>query len=340
MKRLLAICLAVALLAPAFVLAGGSSERGAAASGTLQLTVAHNQTSTDNPYQFGMLEFKRVVEELSGGAITVTVHAGTLGTNESELIEKLQLGAVDLVVASPGFMTRIGVPEVDLLSLLYLFDSFDHWERAVDGQFGDEMADLIRTKTNNQYRIMGYWSSSVRHYYGSRPIVEPADARGQRIRLQASPVQQEYWSQLGAIPAQVGWGELYQALQQGTVDAAENDYTNFMLQDHHRTRNGRFVSETGHDFTTRLLLMNGDRFDRLTDQQREWISAAAEAATREERRVTYDMLEQSKAKVIADGGVVNEVNLAAFRELALPIQERFARENNLTNYLEMIRAIR
>lgn len=338
MKRLLSILLIFVFVIGA-VFAGGAGQT-AASGGNLQLVVAHNQTSLDNPYQFGMNEFKRVIEELSGGTITVTVHAGTLGTNESELIEKLQLGAVDLVVASPGFMTRIGVPEVDLFSLLYLFDSFDHWERSVDGEFGNQMQDIILEKTNNQFRIMGYWSSSVRHYYGSRPIVEPRDAAGQRIRLQASAVQQAFWSGLGAVPAQVGWGELYQALQQGTVDAAENDYTNFMLQDHHRTANGRFISETGHDYTTRLFLMSGDRYDRLTQQQKEWFDAASAAATQEERRVTYAMIEQSKAKVIADGAVVNQVNLQAFRALALPIQDQFAQANNMTNLLGMIRANR
>jgi len=338
MKRLLSILL-ISVLAISGVFAGGAGQT-ATASDTLELVVAHNQTSTDNPYQFGMNEFKRTIEELSGGKIIVTVHAGTLGTNESELIEKLQLGAVDLVVASPGFMTRIGVPEVDLFSLLYLFDGFDHWERSVDGTFGNQMKDIILQKTNNQFRIMGYWSSSVRHYYGSKPIVEPADAAGQRIRLQSSPVQQAFWSRTGAVPAQVGWGELYQALQQGTVDAAENDYTNFMLQDHHRTPNGRFISETGHDYTTRLFLMSGAKYDALTTQQKQWFDAAAAAATREERRVTYDMIEQSKAKVIADGAVVNQVNLPAFRALGVPIQDEFARTNNVTNLLQMIRANR
>ena len=38
------------------------------------------------------------------------------------------MGAASMVVASPGFMTAIGVPEVDIFSLEYLFDSFDHWE--------------------------------------------------------------------------------------------------------------------------------------------------------------------------------------------------------------------
>lgn len=305
----------------------------------LKLVVAHNQTSTENPYQYGMLKFKEVVEQVSGGNITVTVHNGSIGTNESELIEKLSLGAADMVVASPGFMTAIGVNEVDMLSLLYLFNSFDHWEKALDGEFGGKMKDIITEKTNNEFKIMGFWSSSVRNYYGKAPINVPQDAKGFKIRTQSSPVQQQFWANAGAIPTSVAWGELYQALQQGVVDAAENDYTNFMLQDHHKTKNGMYVSETMHDYTTRLLLMNGDRFDALPDQQKAWILEAVEAATAEERAVTYRMLEESKAKVIADGGVVNEVNLEAFRELAIPIQDKYAADNGMEELLDLVRAI-
>lgn len=306
----------------------------------INLVVAHNQTSTENPYQYGMLKFKEVVEDISGGNITVTVHNGSIGTNESELIEKLSLGAADMVVASPGFMTAIGVNEVDMLSLLYLFNSFDHWEKALDGEFGTKMKNVITEKTNNEFLIVDYWSSSVRNYYGKAPINVPQDAKGFKIRTQSSPVQQEFWANAGAIPTSVAWGELYQALQQGVVDAAENDYTNFMLQDHHKTKNGMYVSETMHDYTTRLLLMNGDRFDALPEQQKAWILEAIDAATAEERAVTYRMLDESKAKVIADGGIVNEVDLEAFRTMALPIQDKYAQENGMEDYLELVRAIK
>lgn len=345
LSLIMVLLLAVSVLAGCAPKAEAPAETPAEtpAEATLEpvnLVVAHNQTSTENPYQYGLLKFKEVVEELSEGNITVTVHNGSIGTNESELIEKLSLGAADMVVASPGFMTAIGVNEVDMLSLLYLFNSFDHWEKALDGEFGMKMKEVITEKTNNEFLIMDYWSSSVRNYYGKAPINVPQDAAGFKIRTQSSPVQQEFWANAGAIPTSVAWGELYQALQQGVVDAAENDYTNFMLQDHHKTKNGMYVSETMHDYTTRLLLMNGDRFDALSEQQQAWILEAIDAATAEERAVTYRMLDESKAKVIADGGIVNEVDLEAFRELAIPIQDKYAQENGMEEFLEMVRAIK
>ena len=77
---------------------------------------------------------------------------------------------------------------------------------------------------------MAYWSSSVRDYYGKKPVTKPEDLKGMTIRTQSSQVQQDFWKACGAIPTSVAWGELYQALQQGVVDSAENDYTSFMLK--------------------------------------------------------------------------------------------------------------
>ncbi|MDO5407934.1 MAG: TRAP transporter substrate-binding protein [Eubacteriales bacterium] len=307
----------------------------------LNLIIASNQTSLENPYSFGMDKFKEVLEEVSGGKATATVHKGTLGENENELVEKLEMGAADLVVASPGFMTAIGVPEVDIFSLNYLFDSFDHWEACLDGDFGAKMKTTINEKTGNNFRIMAYWTSSVRDYYGKKQVTKPEDLKGMTLRAQSSQVQQEFWKACGAIPTSVAWGELYQALQQGVVDSAENDYTSFMLKEHHKTDNGHFISETHHDYTTRLLLMSGHRYDSLTDEQKGWVDQAVEACTKEEREVVYRMFKESKEKVIADGAEVTnfeDVDIAAFKALALPIQDKFAADNNMTEELEMIRA--
>ncbi len=135
--------------------AAGTTAAASDVKADLNLIIASNQTSLDNPYSYGMDKFKEVVEEKSGGKIQVTVHKGTLGENENELVEKLEMGAVSMVVASPGFMTAIGVPEVDIFSLNYLFDSFDHWEKCLDGEFGGKhyVVDMQNRKQALEIRV-------------------------------------------------------------------------------------------------------------------------------------------------------------------------------------------
>lgn len=311
-----------------------------AAEPELVLTIASNQTSADNPYHFGLETFKEIVEELSGGTIQVVCSDGDLSEDEAELLSMLDSGQVQMVVVSPGHMTSAGVAEVDMLSLLYLFDGFSHWESAMDGEFGSAMSDIILEKTNNQYRIMGYWSAGVRDYYGKAPITAPEDAAGFTIRTQTSGVVYDYWTSVGAEPVNIGWGDLYDVLNSDGVDSAENDYTNLMLKDHHKTTNGKYICETHHDYTTRLFIMNGDLYDSLTTEQKNWVDTASLAATLQERAVTYEMLDSSKEQCITDGAIVTDyenIDIEAFKAPAVQIQNSYAEENGLTTYLDMIR---
>lgn len=306
------------------------------------ILVAHNQTSLDNPYVIATIKFKEALEEISGGKIAVELHHGTLGENDSELVEKLDMGAVQIILASPGFMTSTGVNEVDIFSLPYLFDSFDHWETAMDGQFGEDMKSLVLEKTNNRFHILRYWTASVRDYYGKKQVVKPSDLAGMTIRCKGTPVMQDFWEQCGAVPTSVAWGEMYQALSQGVIDCAENDYTSLRLKDHHKTNNGKYISETHHDFTTVLFMCAGSFYDSLSEEEKGWIEEAATIATQENREVTYRMFEESKQIVIDDGAIVTnyeDVDIAAFKAIAIPIQDQFAQENGMEEQLAYIRSL-
>jgi tripartite ATP-independent transporter DctP family solute receptor len=345
MKKLFSLSF-VLLLALSVVLAGcGKKETGGAAEGEggaekIKIVAAHNQTSPDNPYQVGLLKFKEVAESKSNGNIEVEVHAGTIGTEESELVEKLKLGAADVVLVSPGFMTQTGIKEIDLLALPYLFDSYEHWEKVVDGEVGEEMAKLINEKSNNDFKLVGYWSAGVRHYYGSKPIEKMEDIKGMTLRTQTSGVVADYWKQVGAIPTSIAWGELYQALQQNVVDSSENSYPYFIQQNHHKTKNGKYITETGHDYTTRFLLVNGKKFDSYTKEQQDIILEAAKASVEAERESVNAQDVEYKEKAIAEGAVVNEIDRAPFIKLAEPIQEKAAKDMGAEKLLQKIKELK
>ncbi|MBM7704390.1 TRAP transporter substrate-binding protein [Metabacillus iocasae] len=342
MKKVFSLSFAL-LLMVSVVLAGCSSEESSSSSGDgkkVKIVAAHNQTSPDNPYQTGLLKFKEVAESESNGNIEVEVHAGTIGTEESELVEKLKLGAADVVLVSPGFMTQTGIKEVDLLALPYLFDSYEHWEKVVDGEIGEEMAKLVNEKSNNDFKIVGYWSAGVRHYYGKKPLNSIDDMKGLTYRTQTSGVLADYWKEVGAIPTSIAWGELYQALQQNVVDSSENSYPYFVQQNHHKTNNGKYISETGHDYTTRFLLVNGKKFDSYSKEQQEAILKAADASVQAEREALYAQEDEYKEKAMAEGAEVNEIDRAPFIKLAEPLQEKAAKDMEAEELLKKIKEMK
>ncbi|MDD3251618.1 MAG: TRAP transporter substrate-binding protein [Lachnospiraceae bacterium] len=347
MRKMISLLLAGTMMlslsgcgSPAPVAKGGDTTT-AASDEKLDIIIACNAMNQDHMYNFGLNEFKRYIEEASGGAVSVTAHAGTIGTDESELVEKLEMGGANIVVAAPGFMTAAGIPEIDILSLYYLFDDPETWKGCVNGEFGDKLSALVNEKSNNQFRILAYWSSGIRNYYGKKPVKAPSDMKGLTIRCQTAPSIKEFWTNCGAIPTSVSWNELYQALQQGVVDSAENDYVSFSQKDHHKTPNGHYICETQHTYLTPVLLTTGTWYDGLSDQQKTWVNDAVKAATAVEQDVTFSMAEDARKKVIEDGAEVTDfadMDIEAFKAIAVPIQDKFAEENNMQDYLEMIRS--
>lgn len=319
------------------ILTACSENGGDEDEGTIKIISAHNQTSPDSPYQVGLLEFKKIAEEESNGSIEVEVHAGTIGTEESELVEKLQLGAADMVLVSPGFMTQTGIKEVDLFSFPYLFSSYEQWESTVDGDPGEKMSELINEKSNNSFKLLGYWSAGVRHYYGKKPIETIDDLKGVSIRTQTSGVVGDFWKKTGAIPSSISWGELYQGLQQDVVDASENSYPYFVQENHHTTKNGKYITETAHDYTTRFLLFNGDKFDAYSKEHQAIILKAAEASVKAEREAVDKQDEEYKQKAIDEGAEVNEIDKEPFMELVNPIQDQAAKDIGVEKLLQEIR---
>ena len=325
------------ILGAILVLVGCTDQVETDEDGAIKIIAAHNQTSPDNPYQTGLLKFKEFAEEQSDGSIEVEVHAGTIGTEESELVEKLQLGAVDVVLVSPGFMTQTGIKEVDLFSAPYLFNSYEHWEETVDGEVGEEMGDIINEKSNNSFKLLGYWTAGVRHFYGKAPIESVDDLRGVSLRTQTSGVISDFWQATGAIPSGISWGELYQGLQQDVVDSSENAYPFFVQQAHHTTPNGKYITETAHDYTTRFLLTNGGKFDNYSEEHKEIILQAAEESVKAEREATNTQDVEYKEEAIDEGAVINEIDREPFIKIAKPILDDFAEKIEVEGLLQKIR---
>lgn len=306
----------------------------------IKIIAAHNQTSSESPYQAGLLKFKEVAEEESGGRVEVEVHAGTIGTEEPELVQKLVVGAADVVLVSPGFMTKTGIPEFDFFALPYLFESDEHWEEVLDGEIGREFAEMVNEKSNNDFKMLGYWSAGARHYYGKKPLEEMADLNGMTIRTQSSGAVADFWKQTGAIPTSVSWGELYQALQQNVVDSSENSYPYFVQQNHHTTKNGKYITETAHDYTTRFLLANGNRFDEYPEDVQKILMTASEASVEAEREAVEKQDQEYKQVAIDAGAEVNQMDTTEMEEVAAPIQDELSAELDMTETLEKIRELK
>ncbi|SDK03355.1 TRAP transporter substrate-binding protein [Sediminibacillus albus] len=336
MKKRLGILFSAIVLSVMAACGGADTEDGnAAENGSVNL-IAATQLDADSPFAVGFEKFKEVIESETDGDVTVEIHTdGALGGNEDELVQNLESGSVDLVVASPGFMTQ-AVKEVDFFALPYLFESRDHWKTVVDGEVGETLFSKI--EENTSFKMLGYWSAGVRNYYGFKPIEQPEDLKGVKVRVQNSPVVQNTWKAFGAQPANVAWNEMYQALQNKVIDAAENDFTNIYQASHHEL--ATYISETEHDFTTRLFFTADRVYDQLNDEQKQAFEKAATEATEAALKADDELAEESLKAMKEQGVEVNEVDKQPFVDLTEPIRQDAVKDLGMEDLYQKVQDLK
>ena len=138
----------------------------------------------------------------------------------------------------------------------------------------------------------------------------------------------------------MAWGEIYQGLQQKTIDFAENAYPYFVQQNHHKTDNGKYITETGHDYTTRFLLMNGKTYAALSRQQKKIIMEAANAAVEEERRALYEQEAVYKEIAQQEGAEIYHIDPQPLKQIVEPIQQMLAKDIETENLLKTIQELK
>jgi TRAP-type C4-dicarboxylate transport system substrate-binding protein len=127
----------------------------------------------------------------------------------------------------------------------------------------------------------------------------------------------------------------------GVEDSAENDLATLFSQHQHTAANGKNLTETRHDYTTRLLLTSGRFWEGLSDQQKEWVTAAVAASGAEVLTAFTHSDDAARTGILAGGAPVipfGDVDIASFRAIATPIQDKFARDNHVESLLQAARA--
>ena len=285
MRRIFAVMAAIAVMA-----AGAAS---AAPEYTIKVGYIGSET---HPTMQAMKTFAKDVEAGSKGKIKVELYPNAQLGGDRELCEGVQMGTIQMALpassALAGFDKRVQV-----LDLPYLFTSRKTAFEALDGILGNKLNQYLLSKG---FVVLGYQENGMRHVTNSkRPIKSPADLKGLKIRTMENPMHIAFFKELGANPTPMSWGELYTALQQGTVDAQENPYA--MIDDGKFYEVQKYVSETGHVFSYEILIANKKFMDKLPKELNKLVADEAHKAIMAQRASMEKEEEAFKAKVTKAG---------------------------------------
>ena len=175
-----------------------------AAAGAREFRVTDTQ-SADYPTVQALQVMARIVEERTGGRHRLRVfHSRQLG-EEKETIEQTRIGAIDLNRTNVAPIGSL-VPVANVLSLPFLFRSFEHLHRVLDQSLGQE---LLAAFQRHGFVGLTFYDSGARSIYNSvKPIRSISDMKGLRIRVQQSSLMSNMVKALGADPIELPYGQV------------------------------------------------------------------------------------------------------------------------------------
>lgn len=269
----------------------------------------------------------------SNGTIEATAFFDTALGDATSMVQGLQQGTVDIGVSGTSYFTGL-VPEITVFELPFLFSSVDEARVAIEGP----AKDAIFEKLSGVGLVgLSIWENGFRELTNNvRPVTTPDDMQGIKMRVLPNEIQVATWEAMGALPATIDAGELYTALQQGTVDAQDNPLHEIVARRFYEVQ--PYITMTDAVYTPFLMAMSQMSWGKLSESQQALVMEAAALAKEKELELT-DAAQANALQEVLDYGceVVEDPDKEAFREKALPTWSLFTDEYG-TELLDMVQA--
>lgn len=298
--------------------------RGRTLDSVRVLRLAHS-LDPSHPVHLGMAHLAERVSAISGGQMRVDIFAsGQLGS-ETECIEKLQSGTLDMTKTSCAPLGNF-VQRIQAFSLPYIFRDADHFWRVLDGPIGQGLlTGLMKRDDESASGLRGvcFFDAGSRNFYSrSRPVIAPEDLSGLKVRVMNDPMAIKMVNRMGGSATPIPWGELYTALQQGVVDGAENNPPSFVSSAHFEVC--KYFSFDEHTRIPDVLVISTLVWDSLDPQEQIWLSQAAAEASVYQRDLWRRSSDEAVAFMVKNGVEVKYPNQATFRATVAPLLEEYA----------------
>lgn len=285
-----------------------------------KIVVRLNHTlAPDSHYHKGLEYFGELLDKATDGQVELQIfHSSQLGS-ERDAIEGVSMGTLEMTLVSSA-------PLANFTNAFLVFDlPFIIQDRQkvyawMDGPEGRKILDSVLSKGMVG---LGIWENGFRMLTNSKkPVALPEDLQGLKIRLMENPIHVGTFKTLGAYPVPMPFGELFTALQQGTVDGQENPL--IIISTSKFAEVQKYLSLTGHFYAPAILLASKDFWDNtLTEELREIFIKAELEARHWEREFCIEAEKELVDSLKAEGMEVVEADKGAFLEAVQPVYKEF-----------------
>ena len=271
-----------------------------------------------------------LIEEYSGGRIKVEYYFNGILGDKIQNMESLRAGTLEMCECAITDMSNFD-PQFSVFGLPFLVTNAD---MAYETFCGDS-EEALALKAAMEEAYAAYGLKPVNVYYGafrdfankSHPIESIEDCKGLKVRT----LQDKYIAKsnelFGFSVVTLGWSEVYSALQQGTIDGADNGAA--YLYDAGLYEVAKYISRIQYVFIPSPQLISLAWYENLPADLQEAVDKAAKDAETWYWDFALQYDEEARQKLIDGGAIINDIseeNLAEFVEAVQPVYDTFLQD--------------
>lgn len=309
--RLAGASAAIAALGPL------SSIKAIAQAGVKRIRFAH-PAPTAHAWHLWAEQFKKSVEDKSGGKIQVQIFPNAQMGNERDTAQAVRLGSLEMGAIGVGLMNW--VPEMSITDAPFLWKNRQQSYKAIAGAFGDA---LRKRALDKGFILSGWTDLGFRCMTNNKhPINAAKDMQSLKMRVPNSKAYIAMMQATGASTVAVDLSELYLALRQGVADGQDTPPSVVKSNKYYEVQ--KYVSKTDHILTTAYTVTNPKFFDGLSPDEKKMFLAACGEADEWLRRYTQKDEGEAYEFLKSQGMQVNlSVDVESFRVACAPVIEKF-----------------
>lgn len=225
----------------------------------------HGASQFDETHAFTRLmrKFEQLVQLYYTGdkSIEFVMHLNSeLGLEKDYFAYLAQGVSIDYAVASPSHMSTFS-KMASLIDPPMLYRNHIHWSKVLGGDaLAPIEADILKRA---DVRLIGYGGGGTRMLIVNKPVQTMADIKDLPIRVMGAPIQTKMFNAFGMAPTVIAYAEVYNAIQTGVIDAAENEAAGIQQMKFYEV--GPNIALTAHAITVRPLCFSNKTFKKLPE---------------------------------------------------------------------------
>ena len=281
-------------------------------------------TAPGTPKGQGADRLRELVAERLGDKVVVEVYPSSQLMNDDDSLEALAFGEIQMIAISLSKFDRL-TRKFMVFDLPFLFRDIAEVEGFQHSQAGQDLLNVI---TDKGFKGLAYWHNGMKQFGGPQPITHPENGDGLKFRIMESDVLEAQILAMGGNPQKMAFGEVYQALQTGAIDAQENTWSNNYSQKFFEVQD--YFTESNHGYLGYLLAVNPSFWGGLPADIRSELESIVREVTTEVNANASALNQRDKQRILEAGTSeivqLADEDLAAWRTVMRPVWEEFAPE--------------